>query len=170
MVAYLSNFVRKITAFVQNEQVKPCFYLKGGSNNSEIGICALSEVYFWKFVREHSGLCDRTNFQKDTFESVQITFQNSRTLKTEFLEPPFTQYPRWESNSDHCFRRAVFYPLNYEGSVFSECKVNVFLQSRRLTVSPFWGKNVAKSFLTITSRYIHIGFFLQGALYPDINK
>ena len=87
--------------------------LKGGSNNSEIGICALSEVYFWKFVREHSGLCDRTNFQKDTFESVQITFQNSRTLKTEFLEPPFTQYPRWESNSDHCFRRAVFYPLNY---------------------------------------------------------
>ena len=62
-----------------------CFM--GGSNNSEIGICALSEVYFWKFVREHSGLCDRTNFQKDTFESVQITFQNSRTLKTEFLEP-----------------------------------------------------------------------------------
>ena len=39
-------------------------------------------------MREHSGLCDRTNFQKDTFESVQITFQNSRTLKTEFLEPP----------------------------------------------------------------------------------
>ena len=38
-------------------------------------------------MREHSGLCDRTNFQKDTFESVQITFQNSRTLKTEFLEP-----------------------------------------------------------------------------------
>ena len=61
----------------------------GGSNNSEIGICALSEVHFGKFVREHSGLCDRTNFQKDTFESVQITFQNSRTLKTEFLEPPF---------------------------------------------------------------------------------
>ena len=60
----------------------------GGSNNSEIGICALSEVHFGKFVREHSGLCDRTNFQKDTFESVQITFQNSRTLKTEFLEPP----------------------------------------------------------------------------------
>ena len=56
----------------------------GGSNNSEIEICALSEVYFWKFVREHSGLCDRTNFQKDTFESVQITFQNSRTLKTEW--------------------------------------------------------------------------------------
>ena len=65
--------------------------LKGGSNNSEIGICALSEVYFWKFVREHSGLCDRTNFQKDAFESVQITFQNSRTLKTEFLEPPLIQ-------------------------------------------------------------------------------
>ena len=60
----------------------------GGSNNSEIGICALSEVHFGKFVREHSGLCDRTNFQKGTFESVQITFQNSRTLKTEFLEPP----------------------------------------------------------------------------------
>ena len=39
-------------------------------------------------MREHSGLCDRTNFQKDAFESVQITFQNSRTLKTEFLEPP----------------------------------------------------------------------------------
>ena len=46
MVAYLSNFVRKITAFVQNEQVKPCFSVTGGSNNSEIGICALSEVYF----------------------------------------------------------------------------------------------------------------------------
>ena len=39
-------------------------------------------------MKEHSGLCDRTNFQKDAFESVQITFQNSRTLKTEFLEPP----------------------------------------------------------------------------------
>ena len=61
---------------------------KGGSNNSEIGICELSEVYFWKFVRKHSGLCDRTNFQKDNSESVQITFQNSRNQKTEFLEPP----------------------------------------------------------------------------------
>ena len=38
--------MRKITAFVQNEQVKPCFSVTGGSNNSEIGICALSEVYF----------------------------------------------------------------------------------------------------------------------------
>lgn len=34
---------------------------KGGSNNSEMGICALTEV--------------------------QITFQNSKTLKTDFLEP-----------------------------------------------------------------------------------
>ena len=40
---------------------------KGGSNNSGIGICVLS---------------------KRPFESVQITFQNRKTLKTEFLEPP----------------------------------------------------------------------------------
>ena len=61
---------------------------KGGSNNSEIGIWRYQKCFFWKFEREHSGLCDRTNFQKDTSESVQITFQNSRNQKTEFLEPP----------------------------------------------------------------------------------
>ena len=43
-------------------------------------------------MRKHSGLCDRTNFQKGTSESVQITFQNARTLKTEFLEPPLLYY------------------------------------------------------------------------------
>ena len=46
------------------------------------------KCFFWKFERKHSGLCDRTNFQKYTTESVQITFQNSRTQKTGFLEPP----------------------------------------------------------------------------------
>ena len=52
------------------------------------GFVRYQKCFFWKFEREHNGLCDRTNFQKDTSESVQITFQNSRTQKTEFLEPP----------------------------------------------------------------------------------
>ena len=47
-------------------------------------IFAVFEIYH----RSHSPLCSLSNFQKDTSESVQIAFQNSRTQKTEFLEPP----------------------------------------------------------------------------------
>ena len=31
------------------------------------------------------------------YHSVQTTFQNGRTLKTEFLEPPICLTPRWRS-------------------------------------------------------------------------
>ena len=36
-------------------------------------------------------------------------------------------YPRWESNSNLRFRRALFYPLNYKGNVFED-KITLFFR------------------------------------------
>ena len=128
---------------------------KGGSNNSEIEICALSEVLFWKFERGHSGLCDRTNFQKDTSESVQITFQNSRTQKTEFLEPPLNNKYLTLDRSCWKWPTAVkilkewaYWTLswnrNVEVSIFSKAKRTIsfthIMVSLRAHLTPFFSK------------------------------
>ena len=52
------------------------------ANKREVTFCDNIRKLNYPTVR--FGPCDRTNFQKHLFESVQITFQNNRTLKQNF--------------------------------------------------------------------------------------
>ena len=53
------------------------------ANKREVTLC--DNIRYLNYPTVGFGPSDQTNFQKHLFESVQITFQNSRTTKTELL-------------------------------------------------------------------------------------
>ena len=115
------------------------------------------KCFFWKFEREHSGLCDRTNFQKYTSESVQITFQNSRIQKTGFLEPPLNnkyltlrlgsellEMPNCCEDPDEWAYWTLSWNRNVEVSIFSKAKRTIsftrIMVLLRAHLTPFFSK------------------------------
>lgn len=131
--------------------------LKGGSNNSEIGNCALSEVYIWKFERKHSGLVTEQTFRNTPPRVRKSHFRIAELKKTEILEPPLNnkyltlrlgserlEMPNCCEGPNEWAYWTLSWNRNVEVSIFSKAKRTIsftrIMVSLRAHLTPFFSE------------------------------